>query len=123
MSSATPSTAMPFGRATAVMAGEGHHSLRPKETVTPLAKKLGVTLNMPCEKEEADCFAENVVKYLTDKGTLIVAWAHESIPPLIKALKIPNVPSKYAEWPDTCPSATFQEPKCCSEDGDSTCYD
>lgn len=123
MSSATPSTAMPFGKATAVMAGEGKHSLRPKETVTPLAKNLDVTLNMPCSKEDADCFAENAVKYLTDKGTLVVAWAHESIPPLIKALEIPDVPSQYKEWPNACTSNTFTEPECCSEDGDSTCYD
>lgn len=123
MSSKTPSTAMPFGRATAVMAGQGKSSQRPKETATPLAKELGVTLQMPCSKKQADCFAEQSQSYLTDKGTLVVAWAHESIPPLIQALNIPDCPSKYNDWPTTCPAATFQEPECCSEVGGSTCYD
>jgi len=123
MSSSTPSIAMPFGKATAVMAGEGKHSLRPKETATPLAEKLGLKLQMPCTKKEADCFAENALTYLTDKGTLVVAWSHGSIPPLVEALKVPNLPSEYKEWSDKCPSASFKEPACCSEEGGSVCYD
>lgn len=122
MSSSTPSTAMPFGKATAVMAGAGKHSLRPKETATPLAEKLGLELHMPCTKTEADCFAEHALTYLTDKGTLVVAWAHGSIPPLLEALKVPH-PSIYEKWPHTCQSASFEEPACCSEEGVSVCYD
>lgn len=122
MSSSTPSTAMPFGKATAVMAGEGKNSLRPKETATPLATKLGLKLHMPCTKTEADCFAEHALTYLTDKGTLVVAWAHGSIPPLLEALKVPHL-SIYKKWPDTCQSASFEEPACCSDEGGSVCYD
>lgn len=121
MSSSTPSKAMPFGKATAVMAGEGKHSLRPKETVTPLAKKLGLKLHMPCSKREADCFAEHALTYLTDQGTLVVAWAHESIPPLLEALKVPHY-HDYRKWPQSCQSASFEEPACCSKEG-SVCYD
>jgi hypothetical protein len=123
MGSSSSSRAMPFGKATAVMAGEGKHSLRPKETAMPLSKKLGLKLHMPCKKDEPDCFAENALQYLGTNGTLVVAWAHESIPPLLKALKIPNIPSLYSEWPQACPSATFKEPSCCSAAGDSVCYD
>merc|ERR1711870_23764 len=116
MSTMVPSAAMPLGRATAVMAGEGKHSLRPKETVTPLAKQLGLELHMPCSKSEATCFAENAVKYLNDKGTLVVAWAHGSIPPLIKALDV-KASGDYKDWPDFCPSRTFSEPSCCAAMG------
>lgn len=121
MSADAQSAAMPFGKATAVMAGEGKHSKRPKETATPLAKKLGVTLNMPCSKTDSDCFAENAMKHLVDKGTLVVAWAHESIPPLLKALGL-KASSQYKDWPDACPSKTFSEPSCTFPEG-STCYD
>eukprot|EP00427_Karlodinium_veneficum_P035800 CAMPEP_0169279206 /NCGR_PEP_ID=MMETSP1016-20121227/54825_1 /TAXON_ID=342587 /ORGANISM="Karlodinium micrum, Strain CCMP2283" /LENGTH=206 /DNA_ID=CAMNT_0009367199 /DNA_START=1 /DNA_END=621 /DNA_ORIENTATION=- len=123
MSSDSLSDAMPFGKATAVMAGEGKNSLRPKETVTPLANKLNLTLHMPCTKGEAACFAENALQYLSDRGTLVVAWAHESIPPLITALQIPDVPKEYQDWPQACPSETFEEPSCSCEDSDSCCYD
>merc|ERR1711865_1256578 len=62
---------------------------------------------------------EHAVTYLTDKGTLVVAWAHESIPALLPALGL-KAPDQYKVWPDTCPSKTFSEPSCCP---DSVCYD
>jgi len=123
MSTGSISSAMPFGKATAVMAGEGKGSLRPKETATPLAEKLGLTLHMPCIKTHADCFVEKARNYLTDNGTLVVVCAHESIPPLIKALNIPSQPSEFDAWPDKCESVTWSEPSCCSDEHSSICYD
>jgi hypothetical protein len=124
MSSEFPSAAMPFGSATAVMAAVVTRklSVRPIETVSPLAEKLKYQLHIPCGQSEAECFADKVSRYLTHKGTVVASWPHESIPGVVQALKIPNLPSQYNEWPQSCPSETFQEPECCFEVG-STCYD
>jgi hypothetical protein len=123
MSSDTPSAAMPFGKATAVMSGDFTHSRRPMETVKPLAEKLGVELPMPCGTHDVDCFVENALRYLTDRGTLVVGWSHHHMPRLVQALKFPNFMNKYPVWPKDCPSATFKEPECSYDDGDSVCYD
>lgn len=114
MSSKAPSAAMPFGAATAVMAGAGPPpSVRPKDTVTPLADALNLTLHMPCSSPtDQDCVADHAVRYLTNEGTLVVAWTYQMLPYLTAALNIPDLPRHLDSWPEACPSKTFAEPQC-----------
>jgi|SRR5580700_471407 hypothetical protein len=68
-------------------------SLRPQETVAPLALRLGLTVNTPyVVGQEAELAAEIESR----SGIVLVAWEHKHIPLIAAALgaKTPSV------WPD-----------------------
>jgi hypothetical protein len=70
-------------------------SHRPKQTVTPLAKLLGLTINDTHAKDELKPL---VADLLQQDGTVLVAWEHKVIPKLVRLLHDgKDVP---AEWPD-----------------------
>mmetsp|Transcript_13848 Transcript_13848/g.25940 ORF Transcript_13848/g.25940 Transcript_13848/m.25940 type:complete len:236 (+) Transcript_13848:34-741(+) len=124
MSTGSRSDVMPFGRATAVMASlvRPGKSSRPRDTVVPLSEALGLDLQMPCDKKDADCFAKHARALIAPQGSLVVAWQHEDIPQLVKALDVPHADATtFKKWPKNCPSKTFAEPACVY--GDSECYD
>eukprot|EP00435_Cladocopium_sp_Y103_P056972 s624_g19.t1 len=120
MSRESSSRVMPLGKARAVMASRVRpgQSTRPRDTAKPLANALGVKLQMPCDKVDASCFAENAKALLFAESTLVVFWQHEDLPLLVEALQIPNLEQHFKQWPKICPSS--REPACLRG---SMCYD
>lgn len=120
MSSDHPSIAMPFGKATKILAGAGEDSLRPMLTALPLAEKLNLTLHMPCSDPLGyHCIADHVPKYLHANGTLIVVDVYQMIPYVVAQLGIADYDfDKWNSWPHSCPSSTksFKEPACAEKD-------
>ncbi len=58
-------------------------SLRPQHTVLPLAKLLGLTLDLSCQKGEETKLAAAVLKA---DGPVLIAWEHEAIPAIVNAI-------------------------------------
>ena len=68
-------------------------SLRPQETVTPLARKLNLTVNIPhCVGEEAQLVAQ----IRAGNGVVLISWEHNHIPLIAQ----PLCPSAPANWPE-----------------------
>jgi broad specificity phosphatase PhoE len=74
-------------------AGEG---LRPRETVMPLAARLGLTLNTSYGAGEEKKLVEQAI---TQPGPTLISWQHGGIPDIAKAF--PSVtPKPPSDWPD-----------------------
>jgi hypothetical protein len=76
--------------------GSGSSSARPSETLTPLAARLGLTVDERFRKEELDTLNQAVQEI---GGIVLVAWEHHLIPALAATLvndatRVPKV------WPD-----------------------
>jgi broad specificity phosphatase PhoE len=73
--------------------GEG---TRTRETVTPLADRLGLTVNTDFGKGEE----KDLIKHLiAQPGPALISWQHEEIPSMANAF--PSVtPSPPSDWPD-----------------------
>ncbi len=73
--------------------GEGQ---RTRETVTPLADRLGITVNAGYGKGEEK---ELVAHVLAQPGPTLISWQHGEIPAIADAF--PSVtPTPPSEWPD-----------------------
>lgn len=74
-------------------AGDDSKSLRPQETVTPLALALELPVNAPCAVGEEGQLAAEIA---SRSGVVLVAWEHKHIPLIAAALgaRTPN------SWPD-----------------------
>lgn len=71
-------------------------SNRPVETITPLAKALHEEIEATFDDDD---FAEVAHEVLTDPKfdgkTVLIAWHHQKIPDLAKALGVKNAPDKW----------------------------
>ena len=74
-------------------AGEG---ARTRETVMPLAEKLGVQVNSAFGKGEEEALAQNVA---AQPGPTLISWQHSEIPSIAEAFGVVN-PTPPSEWPD-----------------------
>jgi broad specificity phosphatase PhoE len=73
--------------------GEGK---RTRETVTPLAEKLGIPVNTTYGKSDEEKLVEHVV---SQPGPTLISWQHGEIPSIAEAF--PGVtPTPPSEWPD-----------------------
>jgi broad specificity phosphatase PhoE len=73
--------------------GEGE---RTRETVQPLAQKLGITVNTDFGKGDEKALVNTVT---VRPGTTLISWQHGEIPALVAAF--PSVtPAPPAQWPD-----------------------
>ena len=73
--------------------GEGQ---RTRETVAPLAEKLGVQVDTTYGKGDEEKLVEHV---LDRPGRTLISWSHTNLPVLANAF--PNVtPTPPSEWPD-----------------------
>ena len=73
--------------------GEG---LRTRETVKPLADRLGVRVNTEFGKGDE----QKLVKYvLTQPGPTLISWQHGEIPTIAEALPA-TTPTPPKSWPD-----------------------
>jgi broad specificity phosphatase PhoE len=73
--------------------GEG---LRPRETVTPLAARLGLTLNTGYGAGEEKKLVQQVI---TQPGPTLISWQHGGIPDIAKAFPAVT-PKPPSDWPD-----------------------
>ncbi len=72
------------------------HSYRPLETVTPLAKKLGLSVNAEYKDAEFGKLAEEIFRNPKYAGkTVLICWHHGEMPDLARALRATTgVPEK-----------------------------
>jgi phosphohistidine phosphatase SixA len=69
---------------------------RPIETITPLAQALDEPIESTFKAEEVDELAHTILsdpKY--DGKVILIAWHHEKIPALAKALGVKDAPEKW----------------------------
>jgi hypothetical protein len=84
----------------AAASGNGSKSRRPEETVTPLAGKLGLHLDLGFTKGEE---TELAAALATQPGVTLVCWQHEDILAIVNAMK----PGVTGILPPSWPGTTF----------------
>jgi hypothetical protein len=77
-------------------ANEGGSGERTRETVTPLAQRLGISVNTAFGKGDEDALATEIT---AQPGPTLICWQHGEIPAIAQAFGsvIPNPPRT---WPD-----------------------
>lgn len=79
-------------------ARQSKHSNRPVETITPLARALGLKIDNTYPNEDFGGLARRVLKQPVYGGKIVlICWHHENIPALARALGVTNAP---AHWPE-----------------------
>ena len=73
--------------------GEGQ---RTRETVTPLADKLGIPVNTSFGKGDEEALVEHVI---AQPGPTLISWQHGEIPTIADAFPAVT-PTPPSEWPD-----------------------
>jgi hypothetical protein len=72
------------------------HSHRPLETVTPLAKKLKLTIDSEYADAEYGKLADHIFQSAKYAGkTILISWHHGMIPQLAEKLKATDAPSSW----------------------------
>lgn len=94
----TGTTRPGLARPTAVYAagGTGGEGQRPRETVTPLAARLGLPVTTTYAKGGEAALAAEVAGR---RGATLISWQHEEIPALVTAIG-PITPTPPPKWPD-----------------------
>lgn len=135
---AQPSTLLPFGPPTYVMASHDTPTTahRARQTALPIAAALGMELNWGVHIDDFAKFVETVEEQLTPHGTVLAVWHHNFIPRVVNALMkqdgwtIEDL-GWDIKWPPVCGSDSavpgydagegFEEPL--HHQGTSICYD
>ncbi len=88
-----------FGAPDAIIAAaDSHHSIRPRETVTPLADSIPLPVQTPYAESQ---FAELAAKLLDPNAfpqkLIVVCWHHDELPQLMAAFGAPvgNYPARW----------------------------
>ena len=125
MSTGNHTPALSFGGPTIIVSPfvRPGKSSRPRDTMNPLAKVLGLTLEQSVDKSDYKGFARLVHRSATPGGTLVAAWQHENIPFLMKALGAKYNQDQFSRlrWPKSCDSASWREPSYIAPS--DSCYD
>jgi hypothetical protein len=88
-----------------IAAGQGgSKSQRPLETVSSLAAKLKVNIDLRFAKGKEAGLANAVS---TTEGVVLVCWQHEDIAAIAQAL-VPVVPGIPTHWPGDCFNVIFR---------------
>ncbi|SFW86373.1 hypothetical protein [Amycolatopsis australiensis] len=87
-----------LGRPTAIYAagGTGGEGRRPRETVSPLAARLGLPVTTTFAKGGETALAAEAARR---SGVTLISWQHEEIPALTEAFGTVN-PAPPHKWPD-----------------------
>ncbi|RZA07585.1 MAG: histidine phosphatase family protein [Proteobacteria bacterium] len=73
-----------------------HSSVRPYQTVAPLARALHLKVNLDYTKDETEELARDLLKAPEYDGkTILISWVHKEIPALAEALGATEVPAKW----------------------------
>jgi hypothetical protein len=67
---------------------------RPRETVEPLAKSLGLTVDISREREEVKEVASDVLKYIKEDaaGDVLICWEHKRLRDIATAFGVKHAP-------------------------------
>ena len=105
MSASQPTAALPFGAPTAVVSSavRSGESTRPRDTMLPLAKALGIELDQSVDKHDYDGFAglSGAVYSPVEPGGRVATQRH---PPLGRSTCVPN--ADHLELARICDSIT-----------------
>jgi broad specificity phosphatase PhoE len=84
-------------------ASNSKHSHRPQETLTPLAKRLGLALDMDFADQDYGALAHTLRHEPRYAGKLlVVCWHHGNIPSFSHALEVPD-----GDYPDPWKASVF----------------
>ncbi len=61
-------------------------------TVQPVANDLGLTVDISCDRDDADCVADLVDDY-SGAGNVLICWEHDNLSDIVKALGDKKPPS------------------------------
>jgi hypothetical protein len=86
------------------LGGVGSKSRRPLETVSPLADKLGVAVDLRFSKGDEPALAAAIADI---DGVILVCWQHEDISAITNALT-PRPAGVPGIWPGDCFNAVFR---------------
>jgi len=75
--------------------GKHSNSLRPEETITPLAEKLGIKIHNKYLKEDQ---ADMIKDVIGRDGTVLIAWQHQDIPDIANLI-LGNSTTAPQTWP------------------------
>jgi hypothetical protein len=82
----------------AMTPGSEDESMRPIETVTPLAESLGLKIKSEYTRDEIKPLVKKIMKSRKYDGkTVLICWEHRRISKLVHRL---GVDPKPADWPD-----------------------
>ncbi|KAF7885969.1 uncharacterized protein EAF02_004478 [Botrytis sinoallii] len=79
---------------------------RPLDTVQPLATDLNITVDISCDRDDADCVA-NVVNQYEGEGNILISWQHGALTDIVKALGDENAP----KWKKHAYDTIWTDPK------------
>jgi hypothetical protein len=79
--------------------GKHSHSLRPQETVTPLATRLGVPIDTSFLKGDETAMAADAI---AQDGVVLICWEHQDIPTIAN-----QILGNQTTAPQTWPGARF----------------
>ena len=89
-----------FGTPIAIYAmkpGSADTSLRPIETVTPLAQDLGMTINTSFEKNDIKALVEEIMTNpLYDKKMVLICWEHKMINNIASEFGVAPKPNQWS---------------------------
>jgi hypothetical protein len=77
-------------------ANENGEGQRTRETVAPLAGRLGIPVNIGFGKGDGEALVEHV---MTQPGPTLISWQHSEIPDIAGAFPAVT-PTPPSEWPD-----------------------
>jgi hypothetical protein len=84
---ATPNALYASGGRTSLVGDDGAdigRSLRPQQTLTPLSRKLSLSINTSYDVGEEQALANEILEL---EGVVLVAWVHKYLPVLARLLK------------------------------------
>ncbi|KAF1989768.1 hypothetical protein K402DRAFT_401860 [Aulographum hederae CBS 113979] len=79
--------------------------IRPYQTVKPLADDLGLTVDIQCDRDDADC-VQDVVDDYDGPGNILICWEHDALHDIVKELGMKNAP----DYPDDSFNIIWTDP-------------
>lgn len=93
-SSITPSSCSPSNEIETNWT-QGGKRARPRDTVLPLANDLGLTIDISCDRDDADC-VDDLVKDYNKSGSgqnILICWEHDALTDIAEALGDQDAPT------------------------------
>ncbi|KAJ5924171.1 hypothetical protein N7466_008358 [Penicillium verhagenii] len=65
--------------------------IRPYETVKPLARDLGIKVDLSCNRDDARCVKKTIANY-DGHGNILICWEHHRLTDLVEELGYEDAP-------------------------------